>query len=91
LSYKATLARGFAVIRDNAGGAVQSRSQAEAGALWQVEFQDGPVEVRVEDGGTPTASSDSEPDAALSAKGGKRAKNPKAKNPGPKVEQGSLF
>ncbi|MBR9973382.1 exodeoxyribonuclease VII large subunit [Magnetospirillum sulfuroxidans] len=45
-SYKNVLARGFAVIRDDAGTLV-SAADAVAGAVWSIEFKDGKTEVAV--------------------------------------------
>jgi exodeoxyribonuclease VII large subunit len=50
LGYKATLARGYAVVRK--GGAVVTGAEAARGAALEIEFRDGRVNVKAEDGGS---------------------------------------
>jgi exodeoxyribonuclease VII large subunit len=47
-SHESVLARGFALVRDAAGGIVESREQAPAGAALTVQFRNGAVPVRVQ-------------------------------------------
>ncbi|SDC32933.1 exodeoxyribonuclease VII large subunit [Ruegeria marina] len=49
LSYKATLARGYAVVRDEAGALLTTRKLAEKAAALQIEFADGTLDT----GATP--------------------------------------
>jgi len=49
LGYKQTLARGFAVVRDQKGQLVAHADAARQAARLEVEFQDGRVQTRVED------------------------------------------
>lgn len=53
-SYKGVLARGYAVVRDGSG-AVVAAADAQAGAVWTVEFTDGKTEVVVGHGAPPAA------------------------------------
>ena len=55
LSHAATLARGFAVVRDAAGGVVTSARDAAAAPRLEIEFRDGRVPVRPESGEGPEA------------------------------------
>ncbi len=78
LSYKATLARGFAVVRAG-GAALTRRAQVGPGAALEIEFADGRVDAVA--GGEPA------PDAASNP----APKRPPRKAPTPKDGQGSLF
>ena len=50
-SYRKTLDRGFAVVKDGSGALVATAATAQMGAAWQVEFKDGAVGVVVGPGG----------------------------------------
>ncbi len=45
MSYQSVLARGFALVRDNAGGMVRSVESASAASHLEIEFQDGRIGV----------------------------------------------
>lgn len=49
LGYKATLARGYAVVRDDQGALLTTRAQAAKAAALQIEFADGTLDT----GGAP--------------------------------------
>ncbi|WP_425038289.1 exodeoxyribonuclease VII large subunit [Primorskyibacter sp. S187A] len=54
LSYKATLERGYAVVRDGAGGVVTTKQAAESASGLEIEFTDGRVKLG---GGKPGSKS----------------------------------
>ena len=56
VSYAATLARGYAIVRDGRGGLVRDVAGAKAARKLAIEFADGPVSV-VTDGGKPVQAS----------------------------------
>ncbi|BBE72335.1 exodeoxyribonuclease VII large subunit [Oharaeibacter diazotrophicus] len=78
VNHKATLRRGFALVRDGEGRPVFSAAAVLAGARLDVEFADGRIAVTAE--GEPA-----EPSPAAAS----GARKPKAKRGGP--DQGSLF
>ncbi|MEO1562726.1 MAG: exodeoxyribonuclease VII large subunit [Pseudomonadota bacterium] len=47
LGYKATLRRGYAVVRDGAGAVLPKKSDAKGATALQIEFQDGVLEMGV--------------------------------------------
>jgi exodeoxyribonuclease VII large subunit len=53
LSYKATLARGYAVVRDGSGGVLTTRAAAAEAAGLEIEFADGAL--KIGGGGKPAA------------------------------------
>ena len=55
LSYKATLHRGFAVVRNNKGGLVRETTGVKPGAVLTITFHDG--EIKVREGGGPVQGS----------------------------------
>ena len=77
-SYRGTLARGFALVRDASGMPLRSASAVVAGSALDIEFADGHVSAAATSGGTPRA-----PAATPSAQ------KPKAKPVG--GGQGDLF
>ena len=86
LSYRSVLARGFALVRDEAGHAVRAAAAIGPNAPLTIEFGDGRVGV--------TADADRPPAAIAPLDAAKPAREPKA--PAPKrvakpVDQGSLF
>jgi len=81
LGHKAVLARGFALVRDEAGALVRAAGSVAAGQALGIEFADGWVFARAEGGGGPAPAIVSAPDKLARAK--------KAKPPG--GNQGSLF
>ncbi|MDE0590128.1 exodeoxyribonuclease VII large subunit [Halocynthiibacter sp. C4] len=78
LGYTETLKRGYAVVRDDAGGLVTTADAANAAAGLEIQFQDGRVQT-----GKGTATSGSTPQK-------KPQKKPAKKTPPPE-DQGSLF
>lgn len=86
LGYGQVLARGFALVRDDAGLPVTAAAGTRAGQQWAVEFHDGRVPVVVT--GTDEAKAKA-PGASPPKPSGRKASKV-AKNPS-KAEQGSLF
>jgi exodeoxyribonuclease VII large subunit len=84
LSYRSVLARGFALVRDEAGQPVHAASSIGPGARLDLEFADGRVAARA-DSDRPPAQPVSEPKIARETKpvAPKRVVKP--------VDQGSLF
>ena len=80
LGYQAILARGFALVRDDAGRTVRSRDRVTPGARLAIEFADGTVGA-VADPETPRGRSSAGPGDTSPAR-------PPTKAPG---KQGSLF
>jgi exodeoxyribonuclease VII large subunit len=87
LSYRSVLARGFALVRDEAGHALHAASSIGPGARLDLEFSDGRVAATA-DADRPPASSaaESEPKAAP-----REARPAAAKRVVKPVDQGSLF
>jgi exodeoxyribonuclease VII large subunit len=56
LSYEGVLARGFALVRDEAGRLVPSAARARAETALEIQFHDGRVPTLVARGGTPKPS-----------------------------------
>jgi exodeoxyribonuclease VII large subunit len=86
LSYRSVLARGFALVRDEAGHPVHAAAAVEPGARMSIEFSDGRVGATADgDRRVETAAPASPPkEAARETKSApKRASKP--------VDQGSLF
>ncbi|MCP1337632.1 exodeoxyribonuclease VII large subunit [Futiania mangrovi] len=75
LSYRATLARGFALVRDADGRPVHAAAGIAGGVALDIEFADGHVRATAEGGGGPTLP--------------KQKAQPKP--PTPAKQQGSLF
>jgi exodeoxyribonuclease VII large subunit len=82
LGYRSVLARGFAVVRDEAGAMVRSAAAVTAGQRLEIELVDGRFAAEALDGGTASEPSRS---SAQSAPAKPRARK------GPKGGQGSLF
>jgi exodeoxyribonuclease VII large subunit len=84
LSYRSVLARGFALVRDEAGHALHAASSIGPGARLDLEFADGRVAATA-DANRPPAAPASEPAASRETKPAapKRTAKP--------VDQGSLF
>jgi exodeoxyribonuclease VII large subunit len=80
-SYRGVLARGFALVRDDAGQTVRTASAVGPGALLSLEFADGRV--------AATASADRP--AATSSGPASPPKPTSAKRPVKPVDQGNLF
>jgi exodeoxyribonuclease VII large subunit len=59
LSYRAVLARGFALVRDAKGRPLRTAATVSAGMPLEIEFSDGRVGARVEGGPTIERPSDS--------------------------------
>jgi exodeoxyribonuclease VII large subunit len=78
LGHRAVLARGFALVRDEAGGLLRGASEVVEGQRLDIEFADGHVRARAEGASGPRESS---PREARSTRGAQK------KAPG----QGSLF
>jgi exodeoxyribonuclease VII large subunit len=77
LSHKATLARGFALVRDEDGRLLRGRGETSAGQAVRLTFADGDARARIEEGGADPAKPDKQ----------------KAKSPAKRDEkaQGDLF
>ena len=86
LSYRSVLARGFALVRDDAGHPLHAAAGVEPGARMSIEFADGRVGATA-DGDRPAdaASPPSRP------KGSTRETKPAPRRVGKPVDQGSLF
>jgi exodeoxyribonuclease VII large subunit len=87
LSYRSVLARGFALVRDEAGHPLHAASSIGPGARLDLEFSDGRV--------AATADAD-RPAAASAPTSGPKVAPREAKPPAPRrmvkpVDQGSLF
>jgi exodeoxyribonuclease VII large subunit len=79
VSYRGVLARGFALVRDLAGQPLRSAAALSPGAKIEIEFADGRVLARTEDGVAPSATP--------AENGGAKSRRRGGGNPG----QGSLF
>jgi exodeoxyribonuclease VII large subunit len=76
LGYRATLARGYAVVRDEAGNLLASAAAAQSADRWEVEFHDGRVQST---------------DLASAARIRKSPAGSRAKKPSEPGGQGNLF
>jgi len=85
LSYRAILARGFALVRDDAGAAIRTAAAATAAERLTLEFADGVLSARV---GPADAGPDGEGAAPPAPARPRRAPRKSAVKP---VVQGSLF
>ncbi|WP_369720962.1 exodeoxyribonuclease VII large subunit [Bradyrhizobium sp. LLZ17] len=86
LSYRGVLARGFALVRDEAGHPLHAADSVGPGARVEIEFADGRVGA--------TADADRPPPAAKRAPSPKQAAQEAKSAPkrvGKPVDQGSLF
>ena len=79
LSYKATLARGYAVVRAE-GAVVTTRAQAAGSTEFEIEFADGRLDV----GGAEVGSASADPAPAPRSAS-------RTKSQSPPDDQGSLF
>ncbi|MGB3505758.1 MAG: exodeoxyribonuclease VII large subunit, partial [Xanthobacteraceae bacterium] len=82
LSYKSVLARGFALVRDEAGHALRNAAAIAPGMRLDLEFADGRV-AAIADGDPATAPPRREPPKATA--------KPAAKRPAKPSDQGDLF
>jgi exodeoxyribonuclease VII large subunit len=70
-SYRGTLARGFALVRDSSGTPLRAVSSVSAGLALDIEFADGHVSATATSGGTPrTASAPATPPKPKAKPGG---------------------
>lgn len=93
LGYKATLDRGYAVVRDNAGAVLTGAQKASEAAGLSIQFSDGTVEVgaaRLADAPPPPAAQAAAP-ANPEPVPKPQAKAAPKKTPKTPPEQGSLF
>jgi exodeoxyribonuclease VII large subunit len=86
LSYRGVLARGFALVRDDAGHPVHAAAQVEPGARVSIEFADGRVGATADDDRPADA-----PSPASQPKAATRETKPAPKRVAKPVDQGSLF
>ena len=86
LSYRSVLARGFALVRDDAGQALHAAAGVEPGARMSIEFADGRVGATA-DGDRPV---DAPPPATQPQTSTRETKPAQRRVPKP-VDQGSLF
>jgi len=90
LSHKATLKRGFALIKDETGRLVRQSAALSSGQTVQIELGDGERTAVIEGTGAVTPSAPT-PVQIRPASKPKPAPRSKPKKPGPGPEQGSLF
>jgi exodeoxyribonuclease VII large subunit len=86
LSYRGVLARGFALVRDDAGQALRNASAVSPGARLTLEFADGRVAATADDNrlaATSSGPTGSRPKSQPKPASGKRAAKP--------ADQGNLF
>lgn len=69
LGHKGVLARGFALVRDNAGKMVRSARSLKPGASFEVEFADGRVDATAGKGLTPPGRSKTRPKGGTGSQG----------------------
>jgi exodeoxyribonuclease VII large subunit len=86
LSYRGVLARGFALVRDEAGHPLHARADIAPGARMSLEFSDGQIGVTA-DAGEAVA----EPKPAARETAARETKPAAPKRTGKPVDQGSLF
>jgi exodeoxyribonuclease VII large subunit len=87
LSYRGVLARGFALVRDEAGHPLHSADSVGPGARVEIEFADGRVGATADaDRAAPTAKR-----APAQAKAAAQEAKPAPKRVGKPVDQGNLF
>lgn len=93
LSYKSVLSRGYALVRDAADRPLRAAAEIAPGAALTLEFADGRVAARAEDGGEgPQAPGHEAPAPSPSAKPAARKPRPApARVEGKAKAQGSLF
>jgi len=84
LSYRAVLARGFALVRNTGGTPLHSASAVGPGSLLEIEFADGRITATAQGGpgGPPTGT-----ETPIAVKKPKRATKRVLKS----IDQGSLF
>jgi len=85
LSYRSVLARGFALVRDDAGHPVHAAESVAPGARMLIEFADGRVGATADGDGPTDARSPSRPKTSA------RETKPAPKRVAKPVDQGSLF
>jgi exodeoxyribonuclease VII large subunit len=88
LSYRAVLARGFALVRDTAGDPVRGAAAAIGAGRVTLEFSDGTVTARTESGAPDTGGEGAPTPARTDPV---RTKRPPRKPAAEPVRQGSLF
>jgi exodeoxyribonuclease VII large subunit len=86
LSYRSVLARGFALVRDEAGHPIHTAASVGPGARMSVEFSDGRIAATA-DGDQPAAA----PAPASEPKTATRESKPATKRATKPADQGSLF
>jgi len=91
LSHQATLARGFALVRDGAGALVRSAAALTPGQAVELEFHDGRREAVIEPGGAPRDSDARKTKAPAAAKAKAPAKKAAPQSKAKTGGQGSLF
>jgi exodeoxyribonuclease VII large subunit len=85
LSYRSVLARGFALVRDEAGHPVHAAASVAPNAQLSIEFADGRVAATA-DGDRPATAPPAIPPKPIT-----RESKPAPKRVGKPVDQGSLF
>ncbi len=95
LSYRGVLARGFALVRDEAGHALHAAAQVGPAVRMSIEFADGHVGATADADRPPATSADETKDTQVKAaqdKAAPREQKPAApKRVAKPVDQGSLF
>jgi exodeoxyribonuclease VII large subunit len=86
LSYRSVLARGFALVRDEAGHPIHTAASVGPGARMSVEFSDGRIAATA-DGDQPATA----PAPASEPKTATRESRPATKRATKPADQGSLF
>ncbi|MFY9291770.1 MAG: exodeoxyribonuclease VII large subunit, partial [Methylorubrum rhodinum] len=87
LSYRAVLARGYALVRDESGLPIRSAEAAGVTARLQLQFADGAITAVPEGSAPPPAK----PKRAARKPAPEAAPRPEAAEPTPAARQGSLF
>ncbi|WP_336488484.1 exodeoxyribonuclease VII large subunit [Methylobacterium nigriterrae] len=94
LSYKAVLARGYALVRDEAGASVRSAAALRPGERLRLTFADGSASARAEPDGEGAQAVPAPRPARAPKQAGRQAGKPADKPPAgeaPAARQGSLF
>jgi exodeoxyribonuclease VII large subunit len=85
LSYRSVLARGFALVRDEAGLALREAAGVTPGTRMSIEFSDGRVAATADGDRATAPAPDSQPKSTA------REAKPAPKRVAKPVDQGSLF
>ena len=88
LSYRGVLARGFALVRDEAGHPLHAAADVGAGARMSIEFADGQVGVTADGSGSEAAATPAPAPAKPVSREPKPATQKRVAKP---VDQGNLF